>query len=162
MIPQRNHSRDRCNTLKTLMKKVLFKNQKYYVVIVMTLIIVILWNLFVLLVSDQLTPLIPISVQSIVLILVLIKSEYAKLGIKLWSLLLIVGPGLIIAGKALKILAGEPLNEVMPLISNLFMLLGGIWIYHFNSTSVEVEELEPIVETEYHVTTTVISNSFNS
>ncbi len=90
--------------------------------------------------TQNLIALIPAVVQLIILILILTKNKHAKLGIKIWSILLIVGPSLSILGKTIQILLGDDvLGKVGPPIIQILILFAGLTIYHYNTTTVEVK-----------------------
>ena len=121
------------------MERTIFNNQTFYAAIITILGILLCWNLYIFLVSKNFFALIPAFIQIAILALVLTKNKHAKIGIQVWAIVLIAGPGLSIVGKAIKIILGDPLNEISPLIIQLVMLLTGITIYHYNSSTVEIK-----------------------
>lgn len=87
--------------------------------------------------SGNLFGIIPLTIQMVLLYLIYDKNKFAKFGIKIWSILLIVGPGLSILGGTLKVIAGENFNTQKTLTS-LIMLAVGVLIFYFNNRTVEI------------------------
>lgn len=125
------------------MEKTFFKNQLFQVLIIVTLVLLLCWNIYIFLISKSLIALIPIIVQIIVLVLVLIKHKHAKMGIKVWAIILMLGGGLVILGKTLKLLIGDDISdEIGKLILNLIIFLTGLAIYKFNETTEVVKGID--------------------
>jgi len=120
------------------MEKTIFKNQLFFYILVSYLIIMIFWNSYTV-ISGNLIGIIPIVVQLIVLYLIIDKHKYAKIGIKIWSILLIAGPSLSILGGLLKMLADVDL-VINKLIQNILILTIGILIFYFNEKTLEVSK----------------------
>jgi len=121
------------------MNKIIFKNQTFYYLLISYLIILICWNSYAV-VNGSLFGLIPIVIQLIIIYLLYDKNKHAKIGIKIWSIVLIIGPSLSIVGKLLKTVAGTDL-DLKKLIENLILLTVGILIYYFNDKTVEIEKI---------------------
>ncbi|MDJ0646392.1 MAG: hypothetical protein QNJ57_10460 [Flavobacteriaceae bacterium] len=119
-------------------RKSIFNDQTFYVVIVSVLGILISLNSYNFLAYNNLLALVPVIIQVPILILVLTKHRYAKTGIELWAILLIVGSGLSVFGKLIKMFLGD-LNEIESLITKVIYVLVGLAIYHFNNKTVEVK-----------------------
>ncbi len=124
------------------MIKTIFNNLTFYAIIIALLLILLCWNLYTFFVTNNFIPLIPAAVLAVVLTLVLTRHKHAKLGNKIWSIILIVGPLLSIIGKAVKIFLGNPLNEISPLVLQLIILFIGLAVYHYNGLTVEVKEFD--------------------
>ena len=123
------------------MEKTIFNNQTFKGLIIAALAVLLCWNTYTFLISQSLIALIPAFVQLIVLILILTQNKYAKIGITVWSIILIVGPSLSILGKTLKVLAGDDiLSKIGPLLIQIVILFAGLTIYHYNKTTVEVKK----------------------
>lgn len=67
------------------------------------------------------------------------KHKHAKMGINLWSVLLMLGGGLVILGKLMKFFIGDDITDGLgKLVLNILILSAGIIIYNFNQKTVEV------------------------
>lgn len=120
------------------MKKTIFKDSLFYWLLISLLFITLIWNFYTLL-TGVLVSLIPITIQLIIIYLILTKNKHTKIGIKIWSLILIVGPSLSFFGKLLKIIIGDNFQPMtIDMIQNLIMLIIGIFIYTYNQNTVEV------------------------
>ncbi|MEK6152568.1 hypothetical protein WIW50_04885 [Flavobacteriaceae bacterium 3-367] len=125
------------------MKKTVFKNQTFQVIIIFTLGILICWNLYTFLISLSLIGLIPTIIQIVVLTLVLLKHRNAKMGINVWAVLLMLGGGLVIVGKIIKLLIGDDIsNGIGKLLLNIVFFSAGLAIYRFNQKTVEVKRID--------------------
>ena len=126
------------------MERTIFNNPTFHTAIIIILGILLCWNLYSLLISNNLVALIPMFIQTAILALILTKNKNAKKGIGIWAIILIIGPGISIVAKAIKIFLGDPLDEISPLIYQLVLLLSGLVIYHYNKTTVEVKMVEEL------------------
>lgn len=118
------------------MEKTIFKNQLFFYLLISYIIILICWNSYTVILGN-LIGILPIVVQLILLYLIFDKHKYAKVGIKIWSILLIVGPSLSIFGGLLKKFAGEDL-VISKFIQNILILTIGLLIFYFNEKTLEV------------------------
>ena len=118
------------------MERTIFKNSIFYWLLIGYLGVVLIWNGYTTAMGN-LYGLIPLTVQMILIYLIFDKNKFAKVGIKIWSILLIIGPGLSILGGLLKSIAGENMdfNETF---TNLIMLTIGITVFYFNNKTVEI------------------------
>jgi len=90
-----------------------------------------------------LVALIPTLIQIIVLALVLMKHKHAKMGINVWAVILMLGGGLVILGKLLKIFAGDNIMDgIGKLILNVIIFSAGLAIYNYNQKTVEVKRTD--------------------
>ena len=121
------------------MNKITFKNQTFYYLLISYLIILICWNSYALL-NGNLIGIIPIVIQLIIIYLIFDKNKLAKIGIKIWSIILIAGPSLSILGGLLKTVGGIDL-EVNKLIERIIMLSIGILIFYYNDKTVKIEKI---------------------
>lgn len=129
------------------MEKTFFKNQPFQALIIATLGLLICWNLYTFLISMSLMALIPTLIQIIVLVLVLMKHKHAKMGINVWAVILMLGGGLVVLGKLLKIFAGDDIMDgIGKLILNVIVFSVGLAIYIFNQKTVEVKRTEETKE----------------
>lgn len=129
------------------MEKIFFKNQTFQILIIGALGLLIYWNFYTFLLFKSLIALIPTLIQIIVLILVLMKHKHAKMGINVWAVILMLGCGLVILGKLLKIFAGDDVMDgIGKLILNVIIFSAGLAIYNFNQKTVEVKRTEEMTE----------------
>lgn len=125
------------------MEKTVFKNQAFHALLLIGIGVLLSWNLYIFSISQNLIALIPAIVQVFVLVLVLLKNKNAKLGIKIWSILLIVGPSLSILGKTVQVLLGDDvLSKIGPLIIQILILFVGLTVNHYNNTTVDVKVMD--------------------
>ncbi|MEX0290497.1 MAG: hypothetical protein AB3N14_15435, partial [Flavobacteriaceae bacterium] len=73
------------------MEKTVFKNQTFQVLVIVGLLGLLSWNGLVLLTTQSLIALVPLFAQTVLLVLILAKNRYAKLGLQVWAVLVIVG-----------------------------------------------------------------------
>ena len=122
------------------MEKIFFRNKTFFYLLISYLILLLLWNSYAVL-TGNLFGIIPIFIQLIIIYLLYDKNKNAKIGIKIWSIFLIIGPSLSIIGKLLKVLAGEDL-EIYKLIEKIIMITIAILIFYFNENTVEIQKFE--------------------
>lgn len=124
------------------MQRTIFKNDIFYWLLFAYLILLMSWNVYALILG-QIFAVVPVCLQLVLLFLILKKHRLAKVGISIWSILLMLGPGLAITGKLLTALADEnsPLQVPQLLESSLFLILG-IGIFYFNRRTVSVSKSE--------------------
>ncbi|MCX2680929.1 hypothetical protein OOZ15_13330 [Galbibacter sp. EGI 63066] len=125
------------------MEKTFFKNQTFQILIIVALGLLICWNLYTFLISKSLIALIPTIIQIIVLVLVLMKHKHAKMGINVWAVILMLGGGLVIIGKTIKLLIGDDISDgIAKLALNVLIFIAGLAIYNFNQKTVEVKQTD--------------------
>ncbi len=125
------------------MKKTFFKNQIFQVFIIAALGLLICLNLYTFLISNSLIALIPALIQMIVLVLVLMKHKHAKMGINVWAIILMLGGGLVILGKLIKLFIGDDITDgIGKLVLNVLIFSAGLAIYNFNQKTVEVKRTD--------------------
>ena len=126
------------------MKKSLFKNQTLYWLIIIIVGGLLIWNLAITLAYQQLIGLLPIVIQTVLLILIFTKHEYAKIGIKIWAIIFLIGgPSLKFIGRLLNetIDGFEDVSIQLYLVKGLTILLGVLIVIYTNKTVV-IEEKE--------------------
>ncbi len=124
------------------MEKTVFKNQSFYAILVVVVGILLSLNIYNLVNGFTFMVALQISVSLLLFLLLLLRDKYAKTGITIWSVLLIVGSSLSIIGKTIKVLLGdEIIPQIVPLIVNIVVLTGGLIIWHYNKTTVGVERI---------------------
>ena len=122
------------------MEKTEFKNKIFQYSLTGYLILLLCWNLYALN-TGNLYGLIPIIIQGALLILIFLKNKYTKIGIKIWSIILILSSGLSLAGKSIKIFLGDEIIITEFMVKILFLSIG-ILIYIFNEKFVELIKSE--------------------
>ena len=122
------------------MEKTEFKNKIFQYSLTGYLILLLCWNLYALN-TGNLYGLIPIIIQGALLILIFLKNKYTKIGIKIWSIILILSSGLSLAGKSIKIFLGDEIIITEFMVKILFLSIG-ILIYTFNEKFVELIKSE--------------------
>lgn len=124
------------------MEKTVFKNQSFYTILIVVVGILLSLNIYNLVNGFTFMVALQISVSLLLFLLLLLRDKYAKTGITIWSVLLIVGSSLSILGKTIKVLLGdEVIPQIVPLIVNIVVLTGGLIIWHYNKTTVGVERI---------------------
>ena len=89
------------------MKKTVFKNKTYYFILIIYIGVLLVWNLFTTIAYSKLIGILPVIIQTVLLILIISEYQYAKIGIKIWAILfIIVAPGLKFVGQLLTNLGG--------------------------------------------------------
>jgi len=122
------------------MKKTVFKNKYFYWLLIIYLFLLLAWNINTLILGNVIA-ILPILAQSFLIILILTRNKYTKMGIKIWAIFLIIGPSLSILGKSLKLLVGDDLNILYTsLIYNSLFLIIGALVYSFNDKTVKLEK----------------------
>lgn len=125
------------------MEKTFFKNQTFQILIIVALGLLICWNLYTFLITKSLVALVPSLIQIVIFILVLLKHKHAKMGINIWAIILMLGGGLVILGKLLKLIAGDDIMDgIGKLILNIIIFSAGLAIYNFNQKTVEVKRTD--------------------
>lgn len=125
------------------MEKTVFKNQNFQALLITALGILFCLNLYNLLFAKSYFSLIPMTIQAVVLYLIFSKDKNAKLGIKAWAVIMMIGAGLSTLGKILKLVIGDDIQGMLwPLLIQLLFLAIGLLCYHYNETTVEVEFIE--------------------
>ena len=119
------------------MDKTIFKNKLFFYLLISYLIFLVVWNSYALILGNLVGGL-SVLIQAILLLLIFNKHKYAKLGIKLWSTILIIGFSLSIFGKLIKIFLGDEI--IIPvLMEKIIFLIFGILIYTANEKYVEIK-----------------------
>ena len=122
------------------MEKSEFKNKIFEYSLIGYLILLLCWNLYAI-DTGNLYGLIPIGIQGVLLFLIFSKNKYAKNGIKICAIILILSHGLSLVGKSIKILLGEEII-ISELMNKIIFLTIGILIYLFNEKYVEIVKSE--------------------
>ena|SRR5690606_859555 len=118
------------------MEKIIFKEKAFEYSLIGYITLLICWNFYGLL-SGNLMALVPIAIQGTLLFLIFSKNKYAKIGIKIWAIILILSHGLSLLAKIVKIILGDEI-EMTVLLNKIVMLTIGILIYIFNEKYVDI------------------------
>lgn len=130
------------------MQKTSFKNDIFYWLLLAYLVLLISWNAYALFLG-QIFALLPVSLQLALFFLIFKKHKLAKTGISIWAILLMIGPGLSILGKSLKIITGDSFSLQLPqLLESFLFLLIGICILLFNRKTVVLQNSEETKQTK--------------
>ena len=123
------------------MKKAVFKNQYFYFVVIMFLVLLLIWNSYVVFLGSY-VGLIPILIQLVLLFLILTKNPYSKIGLKFFSVIFLIGAsGLQVVSALLKASIGEfeTVNGNKLLFSLLNLAIGIIILVYTNKTVIVSE-----------------------
>lgn len=91
--------------------------------------------------QGQVKALIPIVVLFGLIFLIFTNHKYAKIGIKVWSIVFLAASGLMLLGQLIKyFVTGASVINFERVIKSLFLLIIGICIYHYNEKTVELKE----------------------
>lgn len=125
------------------MKQTQFTNKTFYWIIIVIIGVLMLWNIYASLITT-LTALLPLAIQALLLILIITKNQYAKIGIKLWALIfLTIASALQFGGKLLQDLAENFTNvNVSHYITTGITMTIGILIVVFINKTVKVIEVK--------------------
>ena len=118
-----------------------FKNIFFYWLLVGLIGFMLIWNIISLIFQFNLLTFLPITIQIFLLYLILSKNKYAKIGIKIWTILFVITAfGLQFLGKTLKIFAdGFIAFNPAEYFRVLFFLIIGILILVFTVKTVVVK-----------------------
>lgn len=122
------------------MEKTIFKNKVFYYFLATYLIIIIGWNSYNV-TKGYLMGILPIVVQLILLYLIFDNNKFTKLGVKIWSIVLIVGYGVSILAKLLKVVLGVEII-IADLLNKFIFLIIGILIYVLNEKYTEIIKID--------------------
>ena len=125
------------------MKKSNFTNQTFYWTILFLIGGLLFWNLFAILVTGLLIGILPITIQAILLGLIFTKNQYAKIGIKIWSIVfLAVASGLQFVGRFLQDLTeGFSKVDITHYLTTGITILLGVLIAVYTNKTVEIVEV---------------------
>ncbi|OCX53628.1 hypothetical protein BEL04_04860 [Mucilaginibacter sp. PPCGB 2223] len=118
------------------MQKVVFTNKIYYILLIAYILILLVYNVFVSVMGKNVLGLIPICIQSLVLIFIMTKNKYAKQVILIWVIVfLVIGSLLQILGTVLdedKHIFGDA--NFYQFLNQLVTLIIGVLIITFSTT----------------------------
>ena len=117
-----------------------FKNRWFYRLLIAYIFLLLIWNTYMV-VTGNLLGLIAIVIELALLYLLFNKHRLAKTAIHFWAIIMIIGPGLSILGKLIKVATGDDLNFMVDsLVQNLLLFTFGLIIYYFNKKTVFIAE----------------------
>ncbi|MBZ0327193.1 MAG: hypothetical protein K8F54_06270 [Altibacter sp.] len=124
------------------MKKVVFKNDMFYSILIIFLSILIVWNIYAL-TTGRFIAVISILIQSILLILVITRHEKTKIGITVWTVWIMIGASFGLLGKFMKLFLGDEMGPLLEgILENIILLLIAYVFYSYNKSSVRIEFVE--------------------
>ena len=103
-----------------------------------------MWNIYATIDTGKLSGILPITIQGVLLALILTRNQYAKIGIKIWSIIfLIIASGLQFFGRLLKDAVDNFVNaNSLHYITTGITVIIGIMIVLYVNKTVEVIEIE--------------------
>lgn len=124
------------------MEKTKFNNQLFFYLLIGVLIVLLIRNTYSI-ITGNIMAVIPVIIQLVVLFLIFDKNKYAKKGIKIWSIIVILGPLLSIIGRFIKIMVDENVTlDINKLMRNLSILTLGILVMYFTNKTVSIEKTD--------------------
>jgi hypothetical protein len=127
--------------------RTIFKNNKFYQLLIGLIISLIVWNIYVGVMAKNIFALLPIAIQSVLLILILTHNHYARISILIWTtIFIIIGPGLIVLGNSLKII-DKGFKQINPyfFVFNLISIIIGVVIVSYTKRTVVVRSDNEII-----------------
>ena len=121
-----------------------FNNQTLYWTIIVVIGGLMMWNIYATIDTGKLSGILPITIQGVLLALILTRNQYAKIGIKIWSIIfLIIASGLQFFGRLLKDAVDNFVNaNSLHYITTGITVIIGIMIVLYVNKTVEVIEIE--------------------
>jgi hypothetical protein len=126
------------------MKKSHFSNRTVYWLTISIIGGLLIWNLYVILVTGKLILLLPITIQAVLLGLIFTKNQYAKNGVVIWAIIFFaVASGLQFFGRLIQDAANGFENaDVLHYLATGSKIIIGLGIAFFVNQTVDVVELE--------------------
>ena len=118
------------------MKKIEFKNKVFEYSLIGCIILLLCWNLYTL-TTGNLKSLISITFQGILLFLIFSKNKYAKIGIKIWAIILFLSHGISFLAILIKSFLGDEIL-ITQLFNKASFLILGIFIYVSNEKYIDI------------------------
>lgn len=113
-----------------------FTSSFYKLIIIVLVIGFLLWNIYTLIQTSNLVALLPISIQSVLAILLFTKHRWLGIGLKVWSMFFIISGALRILGQLIQSVATE-MNAEKIIWSSISVILG-IIIWKIGSDEIEL------------------------
>lgn len=125
------------------MKETVFYNQTFKVFVISLLLLLVLLNAYNFINGDSLSSILRAVFQFLVLMLIITKSQYAKIGIAIFSVILIVGSSISLIAGLIKIYFNQNLMSLLlTVFLPIVLLILGIIVYHYNVTTVKVKMVQ--------------------
>ncbi len=132
------------------MKKSAFKNTAFYWIIITIIGGLLIWNISLTIAYLKPIGLLPITIQSILLILIFIKHEFAKIGIKIWAIIFLsIASSLQLVGRFLQEWADgfENISLDHYVITSIKILIGVFIVVYTNKfVVVEMKENDAVIK----------------
>jgi hypothetical protein len=128
-------------------KRVVFKNALFYNLLISVIVLLVLYNIYSFIKTANALAFVPIIIQSLLLVLIFLKHQSAKIAIIIWaSIVLIIGSGLEIITAVMDISNGliDGFNSI-PVDSYIFNLIDiviGVLIISYTRRTVQVVSVE--------------------
>ena len=124
--------------------KTVFKNKTFFYLLISFISILLLWNLYTLISAGNVWAILPILIQTVLLILIFTNNQYARVSIIAWTIIVLIG------ASALGLLASlfdigndlidsTKVTDTNDIIYKLIQLILGILILDFTRRTVKVE-----------------------
>lgn len=118
----------------------LFKNKWFYRLLIAYIFLLLIWNTYMV-VTGNLLGLIAVVIELVLLYLLFNKHRLAKMAIHFWAIIMMIGPGLSLIGKLIKVISGDDLNTMIDsIVQNSLLFTFGLIIYYFNKKTVFIVE----------------------
>jgi|SRR5579863_1284417 len=120
--------------------KTFFKSQKFYYLLICFIIGLIIWNLYSGIKGQNFWAILPVSIQSVLLALILTHNRYARISILIWAIIFIIGaPALGVLTDTITVFdEGFEKVNINGLVENLVSVVLGILIVDFTRRTVKV------------------------
>ncbi|WP_373707555.1 hypothetical protein [Kaistella sp.] len=121
-----------------------FNNLTVYWTIIAVIGGLMIWNIYATINTRKLIGLLPVTIQGVLLALIFMKNQYAKIGIKIWSILfLLIASGLQFFGRLLQDAVDNFVNAnaLHYITTGIAVIIGIVIVFCVNKT-VEVIEIK--------------------
>lgn len=121
--------------------KTYFNNITFYWILISSISLLLLINVITFISTLNPIALLPITIQSVLLYLMFTKHKYAKIGIKIWTILfLMIANGLQLLGAILQIIGGgNPNTTILDYLKFSILILIGVIILIFTNKTIETK-----------------------
>ncbi len=119
--------------------KTYFNSITFYWILLSSISLLLVINLLTFVITLNPIALLPILIQSLLLFLIFTKHKYAKIGVKIWTIIfLIIANGLQLLGIILQVVGGEnPNKTILDFVGLIILILIGVAILVFTNKTVE-------------------------
>ena len=127
--------------------KTVFKNKPFFYLLIGLISILLLWNVYTLISIGNLWTILPILIQTVLLILIFTNNQYARVSIMAWTIIVLIG------ASALGLLASlfdigndlidsTKVTDTNYIIQKLIQLVLGVLMLDFTRRTVKIERIE--------------------